>query len=122
MLVSSSRNRTDLCQRKGKGKKGKKEKGKRKKGKEKRKGKKEKREKGKEKSKKKEKFNRTHWRIRVSIPVPPACKAGDLPIDLIPQIGHRLQRDSSYCQMRFWEANAGTLARMGARPLLPQNR
>ena len=35
-----------------------------------------------------------NWRIRVSIPVPPACKAGDLPIDLIPQIGHRLQPDS----------------------------
>ena len=25
------------------------------------------------------------WRIRVSIPVPPACKAGALPLELIPQ-------------------------------------
>ena len=105
-------------------KKGKGKKEKRKGKKERKKGKKGKRARKKVKKRKKgkSKFNRTHWRIRVSIPVPPACKAGDLPIDLIPQIGHRLQRDSSYCQMRFWEANAGTLARMGARPLLPQNR
>ena len=26
------------------------------------------------------------WRIWVSIPVPPACKAGTLPFELIPQL------------------------------------
>ena len=31
------------------------------------------------------KKNKKVWRIRASIPVPPACKAGALPFELIPQ-------------------------------------
>jgi len=38
-------------------------------------------------NKTKQKQNKTQkkWRIRASIPVPLACEASDLPIDLIPQ-------------------------------------
>ena len=40
--------------------------------------------------KERKKHNNKNWRIWVSIPVPPACKAGTLPFELIPHTFHKL--------------------------------